>query len=312
MKRLLLLFATLFLTTTLYAQTSINNVSAQGYTKTKYPIVLVHGFLGFDRITVIDYFFNIPQSLTKGGADVYVVRLSAVNSSEARGEQLLSEVKEILALSGAEKVNLIGHSQGSPTSRYVASVRPDLVASVTSVGGANRGSEFADFLRSLGESGSTTEFLLSLPVTLAGNLISILSGKEHRPQDALGALGSLTTAGAEDFNKKYPQGMPKGCEDQSPKATNGVYYFSWSGTKKVTNALDASDIVLFSTGIITGDENDGLIRRCSSRLGKVIKDDYEMNHLDQINHTFGLHSLLETDPVTIYRQHANRLKGFGL
>jgi len=44
----------------------------------------------------------------------------------------------------------------------------------------------------------------------------------------------------------------------------------------------------------------------------VIRDDYAMNHLDEVNQTIGLTNLFETNPVTIYRQHANRLKGLGL
>jgi triacylglycerol lipase len=47
-------------------------------------------------------------------------------------------------------------------------------------------------------------------------------------------------------------------------------------------------------------------------MGKVIRDNYRMNHLDEVNQTFGLTSLFETDPVTVYRQHANRLKNDGL
>ena len=43
-----------------------------------------------------------------------------------------------LAATGAAKVNLIGHSHGGPTARYVASVRPDLVGSVSSVAGVNK------------------------------------------------------------------------------------------------------------------------------------------------------------------------------
>ncbi|MGL6166583.1 MAG: lipase, partial [Aeromonas veronii] len=51
---------------------------------------------------------------------------------------------------------------------------------------------------------------------------------------------------------------------------------------------------------------------CSSHLGKVIGTDYRMNHLDEVNQSFGIHHLFETDPVTLYRQHANRLKELGL
>ncbi|MCY1556194.1 Triacylglycerol lipase [compost metagenome] len=58
--------------------------------------------------------------------------------------------------------------------------------------------------------------------------------------------------------------------------------------------------------------NDGLVPKCSSHLGIVIRDNYNMNHFDTVNQTFGLVSLFETDPKTTYRQHANRLKLAGL
>ena len=41
-----------------------------GYTKTKHPIVLVHGFIGFDNILGIDYFYQVPTDLRKNGATV--------------------------------------------------------------------------------------------------------------------------------------------------------------------------------------------------------------------------------------------------
>ncbi|MEE3388915.1 MAG: lipase, partial [Pseudomonadota bacterium] len=47
-------------------------------------------------------------------------------------------------------------------------------------------------------------------------------------------------------------------------------------------------------------------------LGKVIRDNYRMNHLDEVNQLFGLTDLFETDPVVVFRHHANRLKNAGL
>ena len=114
--------------------------SAAGYTQTRYPIVLVHGLLGWDNIGPFDYWFGITDALRRDGADVYVAQVSAANSTEVRGEQLLTYVRQVLAATGAQKVNLIGHSHGGPTSRYDASVRPDLVASDSSVAGVNNGS----------------------------------------------------------------------------------------------------------------------------------------------------------------------------
>jgi len=37
-----------------------------------------------------------------------------------------------------------------------------------------------------------------------------------------------------------------------------------------------------------------------------------MNHLDEVNQFIGLVNIFETNPVTVYRQQANRLKNSGL
>ena len=64
--------------------------SATGYTETKYPIVLVHGLFGFDNIGAVEYFYTVPFYLRIDGAKVYTVQVSAANSTEVRGEQLLT------------------------------------------------------------------------------------------------------------------------------------------------------------------------------------------------------------------------------
>ena len=107
------------------------------YAHTRYPIVLAHGMAGFNQIGPIDYWYGIPQNLAANGASVYVTQVASFASSVVRGEQLLQQVKEIIAITGARKVNLIGHSHGSQSVRYVAAVAPKLVASVTAVGGPN-------------------------------------------------------------------------------------------------------------------------------------------------------------------------------
>lgn len=107
---------------------------------TKYPIVLVHGMLSFTNILGVPFFFGIQKALEQEGNIVFMPALSANNSNEVRGKQLIEEVEKILKKTGAEKVNLIGHSQGPMTCRYVAGEYPDLVASVTSVSGVNHGS----------------------------------------------------------------------------------------------------------------------------------------------------------------------------
>lgn len=134
--------------------------ASTGYTQTRYPIVLGHGMLGFDSLLGVDYWYGIPAALRRDGAQVYVTEVSQLNTSELRGEELLAQVEEIVALSGKPKVNLIGHSHGGPTVRYVAAVRPDLVASVTSVGAPHKGSDVADLIRNIPE-GSAGEAIVA-------------------------------------------------------------------------------------------------------------------------------------------------------
>ncbi len=285
---------------------------SSGYTKTKYPIVLTHGMLGFDSILGVDYWYGIPSALRRDGAQVYITEVSQLDTSEARGEQLLRQVEEIAAISGKGKVNLVGHSHGGPTIRYVAAIRPDLVASVTSVGAPHKGSDTADFIRQV-PPGSAGETLLAGIVNGLGAMINFLSGSSSTtPQNALGSLESLNSEGAARFNAKFPQGLPTTACGEGAYKVNGVSYYSWSGTSPLTNVLDPSDLLMGVSSLTFKDANDGLVGRCSSRLGMVIRDNYRMNHLDEVNQTLGLTSLFETDPVTVYRQHANRLKNAGL
>ena len=279
---------------------------AAGYTQTTDPIVLVHGLLGFDKLGPVEYFYGIPSALRDGGASVHVTTVSAANSTEVRGEQLLVQVKQILAATGAAKVNLMGHSHGGPTARYVASVRPDLVASVTSVGGVNKGSRVADVLI-----GAIPNVSSALANAVAG-LISFLSGSQGLPQNAAASFQSLSTAGTLAFNSRHPEGVPTSACGEGAYQARGVAYFSWSGAQPYTNALDPSDPVLALTALAFDGKTDGLVSSCSSHLGRVIRDDYKMNHLDEVNQTVGITNLFETSPVTVFRQQANRLQGLGL
>lgn len=282
------------------------------YTKTVNPIVLVHGMSAFGDIQGFESWYGIPEDLRSGGAEVYVLQVSAFNSTEVRGEQAARQIENILTVSNAEKVNLIGHSHGGPTSRYVASVYPEYVASVSSVSGVNWGSKVADVVKQA-EQGlpSVAPFFVDV-VNGFGQFISKISGGDE-PQDSLAGLNSLTTEQTLAFNAQYPEGMPTEYCGEGPAVDNGIYYFSWAGAAPFTNSLDILDYPMSLTSLaFEGEANDGLVSACSSHLGKTIRDDFHMNHLDEINQIMGLHSILDTDPITTYRQHANRLKQLGL
>lgn len=288
-------------------------LAQSGYTQTRHPIVLVHGLLGFDSLLgVYDYWYGIPSQLRSGGATVYVASVSAANSSAVRGEQLIRDLDHLRALYGHAKFNLIGHSHGGPTIRYVASVRPDLVASITSVGAPHKGSKVADGLNTALPPGSPLRPLVAGFVDALGGFLGFLSGNSD-PQYALGALASLNTAGSASFNALHSQGVPATSCGEGAAVVNGVRYYSIGGTSVLTNVFDASDALLGAGGLFYGFEaNDGLVGRCSSHLGVVLRDDYAWNHLDEVNQVLALRGLFASDPVSVLRAQANRLKSAGL
>ncbi|MEH6415698.1 lipase family alpha/beta hydrolase [Pseudomonas sp. CGJS7] len=287
--------------------------SADDYSKTRYPVVLVHGLFGFDAIGgVYDYWFGIPQALRSGGAKVYVAQVTAANSNEVRGEELIDQLETLQALHGYTRFNLIGHSQGGPTARYVAAVRPDLVASMTSVGSPHAGSKVADFVGAVLPDGSPLRPLVAAFVNAFADLIGLLSGSNNS-QDSLAALKALDSAGAARFNARYPQGKPTSACGAGAAKVGGVAYYSFGGTSNSTNFFDGSDLAMIAGGVLFGGEaNDGLVGRCSSHWGQVIRDDYDWNHLDEVNQIAGLRGVFSANPTSVYRAQANRLKNAGL
>lgn len=285
---------------------------ADSYTQTRHPIVLVHGLFGFDAIGPLDYWWSIGSALRSSGATVYVTQQSAANASEVRGEQLLAELKRLKAAYGHQRFNLIGHSHGGYTIRYVAAVAPELVASVTSVGTPHTGSPAADDIAAAVDGTGSTAFAAKFVDAMAAT-INALSGGGSRPQSSEAAMRSLTSAGAAAFTRKFPQGKPSSSCGEGAYIVNGVRYYSISGNAVLTNLLDPADgLMLLASASFKGSDNDGLVGRCSSHWGQVLRDDYPWNHVDQVNHAFGLRGLFTPDPVAFYRSHANRLKGLGL
>lgn len=288
-----------------YAQT--------GYTQTKHPIVLVHGLLGFDSVLgVYDYWYGIGADLKAGGAKVYTASVSASNYSEVRGEQLIRDLDNLRAVTGQRKYNLIGHSHGGPTIRYVASVRPDLVASVTVLGSPNYGAPMADLLNTTLPAGSALRTIVAGFVNALSSFLGAISGNSD-PQNALGALASLSTTGSTTFNNRHPQGKPGTYCGSGASSVNGVRYYSMGGTSVLTNVFDVSDPLMGAGSLVFGfEQNDGLVGRCSSHWGTVLRDDYSWNHLDEVNQFLGLRGLFSSNPSSVMRAQANRLKTLGL
>lgn len=289
----------------------------------KYPVVLVPGFLGFVSLLGFDYWYGIVTALRNQGVDVYPARLSPVHATELRGDQLLSQIAEARRRSGAEKVHLFGHSQGALVCRYAAAKRPEWVASVTSLAGPHQGSELADHIERKFAQGSLRGKLLQAGVHVLGCVVRLLDGggrSARMPISASAAHRSLTTEGVGIFNHQYPQGLPTVWGEGGPEEVNGVRYYSWSGTLQpgITdqggNRRDPSNWFcrrFARTFVREAGQCDGMVGRVSSHLGKVIRDDYPLDHLDIVNQHFG-RTGEGVNPVSLYIEHLRRLHDAGL
>ncbi|MDO7927229.1 triacylglycerol lipase [Pseudomonas sp. KFB-139] len=290
---------------------------------TRYPLLLVPGLLGFVRLLVYPYWFGIIKALERGGATVIPVMVSGVNSTEIRGEQLLKIIEKTVRETGAAKVNLIGHSQGALTVRYVAAKRPELVASVTSVAGPNQGSELADYLERTFPVGSAGGRVVNAVIGLLSWTITTFETGYRGPKLPMNISAShqsLTTTGVALFNRQYPQGLPQTWGGQGEELVNGVRYYSWSGilkpgiTNRGRNLIDGTNVtcrIFARTFVKEKGQCDGMVGRFSSHLGTVIGDDFPLDHFDIVNQTFGLVGK-GANPVKLFLDHAARLKAAGL
>ncbi|WP_122672066.1 esterase/lipase family protein [Pseudomonas viridiflava] len=290
---------------------------------TRYPLLLVPGLLGFVRLLVYPYWFGIVKALERGGATVIPVMVSGVNSTEIRGEQLLKVIEQTVRETGVAKVNLIGHSQGALTVRYVAARRPDLVASVTSVAGPNYGSELADYLERHFPPGTLGGRVVNAVIgVLAWTIVAFETGYRgpKLPMDITASHQSLTTTGVALFNRQYPQGLPEVWGENGEELVDGVRYYSWSGilkpgvTNRGRNLIDGTNVtcrIFARTFRKERGQSDGMVGRFSSHLGTVIGDDFALDHFDIVNQTFGLVGK-GADPVRLFMEHAARLKAAGL
>ncbi|WP_180165289.1 triacylglycerol lipase [Acinetobacter sp. YH12049] len=301
----------------------VKETAKSDYAKTKYPILMVHGWLGWSRIGTdtigLDYWYQILPDMARNGSTVFAAQLSPANTTAHRGEQLIAQVEDVLAITGKPKLNLIGHSHGGPTVLYVAQTKPQYIASITGVAGTYHGSKVADDIQ--GNSLSRTAFNI-LGDYIVGPLIALGQAKPELEIDFDASMKSLSQKGSATFNSTVAKsavadGVLASSENCSKNLkqvdSKGIQYYSWTGVAQTTNLLDI-DTILMQLGPLSygNKDNDGMVARCSAYIGKVINDSYKLNHTDLANMMFGLTGLFAQDPVSLYRQHANRLKLQGL
>jgi triacylglycerol lipase len=264
-----------------------------------YPIVLAHGFFGFDDFAGIDfinYFFGVLDDLNEAGeTQIYITTVDPFADSTTRGLDLLAQVEAIQRESGYARVNLIGHSQGGLDARVVASMRPDLIASVTTVATPHRGTIVADVVLELVRDDRLQDALDAL-VRLIGAALYDTVGEETSVFDS---LRQLSTDGGDAFNDTYPdvEGLPyysiagrsartTAFRDPCPSGESPDFMDRWNIYTDPLDPLLSVPGAIVTERAFGGEVNDGLVAAASARWGRFLGC-IPADHLDQIGHLLG-------------------------
>ncbi len=239
-----------------------------------YPVVLVHGWAGTDEFILgIDYFYGITSALEDKGVDTYVADIGAFDNSLVRGERLKIFILEVLATTGKNKVNIIAHSQGGITARYLITnmEMASHVASLTMISTPNRGTALCDI--ATGKLPKLAQYAIeALAETFWGG---ILCGDEE--SNFHEATFEMTHSNMEQvFNPNTPD-------------SSEVTYFSYAG--KLYGA--SPNLLLTPTTLILqyyDGDNDGVVPVQSAKWGiwkGTVTGLFGVDHFMEINHLFG-------------------------
>ena len=214
--------------------------------KTRYPLIMVHG-VGFRDLKYFNYWGRIPRELTRYGATVYYGNQEAMGTIAYNAGDITRKVREVMAETGCEKVNIIAHSKGGLDSRYAVSRLGlgDCVASLTTVCTPHHGCRFVDYA-------------CRLPEGLYRFVAWCLDGSFRRfgdqNPDFYTATHQFSTAASRQFNLEVPD-------------VAGVYYQSYASV--MGNVL--SDLLLWVPYCLIyplEGPNDGLVSVESAKWGE--------------------------------------------
>ncbi len=273
-----------------------------------YPIVLAHGFFGFDRFAGLDfltYFYEVKDDLAGYGEPlVFTPTVDPFNDSQTRSVQLEAAIDQVLAQTNAAKVNLIAHSQGGLDARLVAMRRPEVIATLITVATPHRGTPVSDVVAP-GTNDPTASAIIDALVNLVA---SPLWADATQRSSVTAALRQFETATMADFNARVL--------DQP-----GVQYFSVAGRSALQKAsadcetsnpnrpdfitryddtLDPVNAGLSATAAVISPDpfhpvgNDGLVPVSSAKWGTFLGC-VPADHLDEIGQIAGANPGLGND-----------------
>lgn len=217
--------------------------------QTRYPILLVHG-AGFRDLKLPVYWGRIPSALERRGASLFYGQQDCWASTETNAHELVRRIDDILAKTGAGKVNIIAHSKGGLEARMAASSlgAGAKIASITTIATPHHGSKTIDLLF------RAPKPLLSLSALAVDNWIRLVG---DRKPDFLEVCKGFTTERMAVFNRENPD-----CP--------GVFYQSFA----CVMGHPFSDINLSTANWIVNrieGSNDGLVTVSSASWGENVR-----------------------------------------
>jgi triacylglycerol lipase len=262
-----------------------------------YPIVLAHGFFGFEDFAgagFLTYFYNVREHLMAQGELVFTPSVDPFNTSDYRGAQLLENIEAILHATGHEKVNIIGHSQGGLDARVVANLRPDLVASVVTVATPHGGTRVADVVLQLVSDPNMQDVINDLLVLIGAPLYDEIGNETN----VVLPLKLFSQEGIAEFNKAHPDepsvfyASIAGRTDLhfggSSCSTSVKLPFmqDWQGKLDTVDPLLSVCEMILDGGLGDPYPNDGLVRVADSKRGEFWGC-LPVDHLDEVGQLLG-------------------------
>lgn len=265
---------------------------------TRFPVMFVHGWTGFEKIGPLTYFYGVAVMIEALGFPHKIAVLDPYNHTKIRGAQLTPQIDATLATWRARKVNLLGHSQGGIDSRYAVSTLGygDRVSALMTIASPHRGTYVTDL--ALGLAPGAVEDIVGLLL----NFIGAFSSQEK--SDAMASFYSLSEEHMQnEFNPANPD---------DPR----VKYISYTGrTCSATDFLDGEKncqdlvdpLIGWSHAILALNRgaNDGLVTVESAKWGDY-RGEMIADHIDEVGQILGL-----TDPkfdhIVFYRDRVREL-----
>ena len=264
----------------------------------RYPIVLLHGFLGWDKVFFLDYFYHIRMALEEDGFTVYTPQVNPVSSIETRAKQLAPLLDKIFKETGAEKINIIAHSMGGLDARYlITHGYGDRIASLTTVGTPHHGTPVPNLVFKV--FGTNNPLFKAFEYLAAG----FLGNGEFKPSDLnlRENLWNLSSDFVENYFNRYYLDNPN------------IYYQSYAGVSSIGgfrtgDFLDAF-LVPFVSAFKLGARNDGLVPIDSAKWGRF-RGIVSADHVNLVGQLFGRTSH-RFDHVKFYKKMAWELVDLG-